>query len=89
MSNPLTDFFRRKKKEEALNLPSLFQTFRELLDYNNQALDLMADMGEKLGGDYLFDQQYVGTTIATLEDVVYKIVYDLNRITQKKILGPF
>ena len=84
MPNPLTHLFRWKKKEEALNLPSLFQTFRELLDYNNQALDLMADMGEKLGGDYLFDKHYVETTIATLEDVVYKIVYDLNLITQKR-----
>jgi pyruvate,water dikinase len=84
MFNPLPHLFRWKKKEEALNLPSLFQTFRDLLDYNNQALDLMADMGEKLGGDYLFDRQYVETTIATLEDVVSKIVYDLNLITQKK-----
>ncbi len=84
MSNPLTHIFRWKKRGEALNLPSLFQTFRELLDYNNRALDLMADMGEKLGGDYLFDQQYVETTLATLEDVVYKIVYDLNLITQKR-----
>lgn len=84
MPNPLTQFFRWKKKGEALELPALYQTFRELLDYNNQALDLMADMGEKLGGDYLFDQQYVETTIARLEDVVYKIVYDLNLITQKR-----
>jgi pyruvate, water dikinase len=84
MPNLLTHFFRWKKKEEPLALPALFQTFRELLDYNNQALDLMADMGEKLGGDYLFDKHYVETTVAALEEVVYKIVYDLNLITKKR-----
>jgi pyruvate, water dikinase len=84
MPNLLTYFSRWKKKEKGLTLPALFQTFRELLDHNNQALDIMADMGEKLGGDYLFDKQYVESAIATLENVVYKIVYDLNLITQKK-----
>lgn len=89
MINPLTYFFGRKKNEEELSLQFLFQTFRELLDYNNHALDLMADMGEKLGGDYLFDKHYIETVIAELEEVVYKIVYDLNLITPKKYLALF
>jgi pyruvate,water dikinase len=89
MVNPLKYFLGRKKNEEELSLQFLFQTFRELLDYNNQALDLMADMGEKLGGDYLFDKQYIETVITQLEEVVYKIVYDLNLITPKKYLALF
>jgi pyruvate, water dikinase len=89
MFNPIKSIFGRKKNEEELNIQFLFQTFRELLDYNNQALDLMADMGEKLGGDYLFDKQYIETVIARLEEVVYKIVYDLNLITSKKYLTLF
>lgn len=89
MVNPLSYFWGRKKEEEELSLQFLFQTFRELLDYNNQALDLMADMGEKLGGDYLFDKQYIETVITQLEEVVYKIVYDLNLITPKKYLALF
>ena len=51
MLNPIKYFLGRKKNEEELSLQFLFQTFRELLDYNNQALDIMADMGEKLGCD--------------------------------------
>jgi pyruvate, water dikinase len=89
MLNPLKYFLGRKKNEEELSLQFLFQTFRELLDYNNQALDLIADMGEKLGGDYLFDKQYIETVIIQLEEVVYKIVYDLNLITPKKYLSLF
>jgi pyruvate, water dikinase len=89
MVNPLKYFLKGKKNEEELSLQFLFQTFRELLDYNNQALDLMADMGEKLGGDYLFDRHYIETVVAQLEEVVYKVVYDLNLITPKKYLGLF
>ena len=89
MLNPIKYFLGRKKNEEELSLQFLFQTFRELLDYNNQALDLMADMGEKLGGDYLFDKQYIETVTNQLEEVVYKVVYDLNLITPKKYLDLF
>jgi pyruvate,water dikinase len=89
MINPIKYFLGRKKNEEEVSLQTLFQTFRELLDYNNQALDLMADMGEKLGGDYLFDKQYIENIITQLEEVVYKIVYNLNLITPKKYLGLF
>lgn len=89
MLNPIKYFLGRKKNEEELSLQFLFQTFRELLDYNNQALDLMADMGEKLGGDYLFDKQYIETVAGQLAEVVYKVVYDLNLITPKKYLDLF
>jgi pyruvate, water dikinase len=89
MFNPLKYFLGRRKHHEEPSLQSLFQTFRELLDYNNQALDLMADMGEKLGGDYLFDKHYVETVVAQLEEVVYKVAYDLNLITNKKCLDLF
>ncbi|MFH0788491.1 MAG: PEP/pyruvate-binding domain-containing protein [Pseudomonadota bacterium] len=72
-----------------MSLQFLFQTFRELLDYNNQALDLMADMGEKLGGDYLFDKQYIENVVTELEEAVYKVIYDLNLMTPKKYLDLF
>ncbi|MBU1053231.1 MAG: pyruvate, water dikinase [Proteobacteria bacterium] len=89
MINPLKIFWGRNKNEDELSLQFLFRTFRELLIYNNKALDLMADMGEKLSGDYLFDKQYIESIINQLEDVVYKIIYDLNLITPKKHLHLF
>ncbi len=89
MLDSVKSFFRRKKNQEGLSLQFLFQSFRELLDYNNRALDLMADMGEKLGGDYLFDKQYIETVIAELEEAVYKVVYNLNLITPQKYLELF
>ncbi len=44
----------------------LFQYFREVLDSKNRAMELIADMGEKLGGDYLFDIIYIRNTYADL-----------------------
>jgi len=37
----------------------LFNRFREVLDRNNRSLESITEMGEILGGDYLFDVQYV------------------------------
>jgi pyruvate,water dikinase len=82
-------FIRWIKGKEELALPSLFQTFRELLEQNNQALELMADMGEKLSGDYLFDRHYIESIADELGQVVYKVAYNLNRITQQKYLELF
>jgi len=87
--NFLKILHRHKKPDGELALQFLFQTFRELLDYNNQALELMADMGEKLSGDYLFDKHYIETIISELEEVVYRIVYDLNLITSHKYIPLF
>ncbi len=89
MINPFKLLFGSNKNGGELSLKFLFQTFRELLVYNNKALDLMADMGEKLSGDYLFDKQYIESVTDELEDMVYKIVYDLNLITSKKYLALF
>lgn len=76
--------FWRWKKKEKLTLPSLFQKFRELLDHNNRALELMADMGEKLSGDYLFDRHYIESLVKELEQVVYRVVYNLNLMVPRK-----
>lgn len=37
----------------------LFRQFRQLMDNNTRALEIIIDMGDVLGGDYLFDIQYV------------------------------
>lgn len=37
-----------------------YQSFQELLSSNNSVLELMADMEEKLSGEFLFDLVYRG-----------------------------
>jgi len=41
------------------DLAGKYTHFQALLAANNQVLTLMADMEEKLSGDYLFDLQYI------------------------------
>jgi pyruvate,water dikinase len=57
----LKSLFRVPKTGHAQTLPFdlLFKRFRDVLDSNNRALEIITDMGEKLGGDYLFDIHYI------------------------------
>ncbi|MEW6236194.1 MAG: PEP/pyruvate-binding domain-containing protein [Candidatus Omnitrophota bacterium] len=72
---------RRSASEEFALVRSKIERFRDLLAANNRALELIADAGEKLGGDYLFDSQYLRGLVDELEEAVRRIVYDLNCMT--------
>jgi pyruvate,water dikinase len=57
------------------------ETFRSLVERNNRFLELVADAGEKLGGEYIFDIQYLKTLGEQLEQGVLGVVDDLNALT--------
>lgn len=61
-----------------------YQAFRELLATNNQVLELMADMEEKLSGEYLFDMHYIKTNVRLIGYGVSKIIENLNALSQDK-----
>ncbi|MCL5269719.1 MAG: PEP-utilizing enzyme, partial [bacterium] len=58
--------------------------FRDLVKRNNQVLELIADAGEKLGGEYVFDIQYLRALAEQLEEAVRAIAYNLNVITDNR-----
>ena len=60
----------------------LFKKFRSILERNNRVLELMADMGDKLGGDYIFDRQYILDACERVSDLVFKLISDLSILTQ-------
>jgi len=74
------------KEEEApqVRLQAKFTSFRQLLDSNNQVLGLMADMEEKLSGDFLFDSAYLQTQVGALGDQVSRMVTELNQLSQNR-----
>ncbi|MGB5991171.1 MAG: PEP/pyruvate-binding domain-containing protein, partial [Desulfobacterales bacterium] len=78
----------RNRKESASRVPLtvLFGVFQKILEYNNQVLEIMAEMGTKLGGAYIFDQQYIHSTCHHIADLVYKLIYNLNNIAPQKYL---
>ena len=79
-------FKGRKKSASKVPFSVLFSVFQKILQYNNQVLELMAEMGTKLGGAYIFDQQYIRSTCHHIADLVYKLIYNLNTLAPKKYL---
>jgi len=55
--------------------------FRELVQKNDRALALMAEAGEMLGGDYLFDRTYLVNLADAIQEAVQEIVEDLGAVT--------
>jgi len=80
-------FLRRFLKEEVdeqTRLRLKFDHFRHLLENNTQALETMADMEEKLSGDYLFDTAYLQTQVERLGGSISHIVANLNLLTENR-----
>ncbi|MFU2210016.1 PEP/pyruvate-binding domain-containing protein [Solidesulfovibrio sp. C21] len=62
----------------------LFKKFKSVLERNNRILTLMADMADKLGGEYVFDRRYIESACEELSDQVFKLVSDLSILDQGK-----
>jgi len=60
----------------------LFTKFQHILERNNSILGLMADMGDKLGGEYVFDRRYIEQATEQLGDQVFKLISDLSVLAQ-------
>jgi pyruvate,water dikinase len=83
--------FRGSKSTHGLNqtrkqLQERYETFLKLLSETNAVRVIMADMEEKLSGDYLFDMYYIRSNSKTLSDKVRTIIDGLNEISNGKYL---
>ena len=75
--------FRRHPKK-VFPFSVLFKKFQSILERNNQILELIADMGDKLGGEYVFDRRYVEVVTEKLGDLVFKLISDLSILNQRR-----
>jgi pyruvate, water dikinase len=73
---------RRPRDRESFE--RLFNGFREVLDRNNRALEVITDMGDTLGGDYLFDIQYVRRSYAELSKAMDGSLTSFSELTQNR-----
>ncbi|NTW16253.1 MAG: phosphoenolpyruvate synthase [Syntrophaceae bacterium] len=87
----LLKLFNRRARREAedallpkLPLKDRYFLFQTLLRENNRVLLSMADMGEKLSGEYLFDRQYILSTMRTISNAVLGIIENLEKLTAGK-----
>ncbi len=61
-----------------------FERFKQVLHCNQTALELIADMGEKLSGEYLFDRHYIETTFEELSETLLKCIHNLNALCDNR-----
>ncbi len=73
---------RRPRDRESFE--RLFNGFREVLDRNNRSLEVITDMGDTLGGDYLFDIQYVRRSYADLHAAMDGSLASFDALTQNR-----
>lgn len=78
---------RGSKASRAMLFTDLFSLFQKILALNNQVLDMIADIGTKLGGNYVFDQQYIRTMCHELSGLVHELIYDLDTMAPRKYIG--
>jgi pyruvate,water dikinase len=76
--------FLKETEDEQVSLQKKFVHFRQLLEGNNRALETMADMEEKLSGDFLFDTGYLYSQVEQLGNAVPRMVSELNVLTQDR-----
>jgi pyruvate,water dikinase len=61
----------------------LFRSFRGIMDSNTHALEIITEMGDVLGGEYLFDIQYVLRALDDLDARVRNSLRQFEELTGK------
>jgi len=74
----------RRGEDTAARIRKKLGAFRDLVDKNDRVLELIADAGEKLGGEYVFDRKYLEDLVRDLRASVHGVVEHLNTLTRNR-----
>ncbi|HXY53510.1 MAG TPA: PEP/pyruvate-binding domain-containing protein [Nitrospirota bacterium] len=74
----------RKYPADAEQFRAVFDRFKKVLDSNNRALETITDMGEKLGGDYLFDIMYIRKAYSELKGDLERSIRNFDELTHRR-----
>ena len=80
-------FFR--PPDEIVKFRSIFDGFQQLLRGNNSALECIAQLEDKMSGEYIFDINYIKASIEQLSDEVHHIISNLNLISENRYMALF
>jgi len=85
----LLGIFKREKSPDGLSrsskqLQRRYNLFQRILSETSAVLEIMADMEEKVAGDFLFDMHYVRSNLHTISQKVPIIIQCLNEISDGK-----
>ncbi len=76
-----------KEEDRSIPFAELFKRFQCIVHANNAALQLIADMDGKQGGDFVFDRKYLSDCVQEIKKLALSGAHDLNFITGNKFLG--
>jgi len=74
------------KQKDSVPFTDLFVRFHQIMQENNAALELIADMEDKLGGEFVFDRKYLTDNVQKIEDILRRSAYNFNFITDNRYL---
>jgi len=60
------------------------EKFQSILEKDNLLLENMADMGDKLGGEYVFDRHYIEQIVEKISDITLKLISEMGTFGQKE-----
>ncbi|MGC8658624.1 MAG: PEP/pyruvate-binding domain-containing protein [Desulfomonilaceae bacterium] len=72
------------RKYEKISFQQIFEQFQLLLEHHQDAMEVIADLGEKSGGDYIFDKKYLVDSTTKLQDLLLRMVKGLNLISSDR-----
>jgi len=76
--------WKKKDARSCRPVSFVFTQFLAVLQANNQTLEIIADIGEKLSGDFLFDRRYVETTVSDMRNAMRKAIDAINVLTENR-----
>ncbi|MBI5409278.1 MAG: hypothetical protein HZA14_07920 [Nitrospirae bacterium] len=79
--------FPLKRSAAPLPFDAVFGLFKEVLNSNNRSLEIITDMGDKLGGDYIFDINYIKGAYSELTSSVGSSIKSFNALMQNRYPG--
>ncbi|SDO56361.1 PEP-utilizing enzyme [Desulforhopalus singaporensis] len=68
-------------KTDIWRIKAIFNNFRKILQVNTVVFESMADLDRTLGGEYIFDRNYLEETVRTISSHVHHVTYSLNALT--------
>jgi pyruvate,water dikinase len=73
-----------RRKHVSLPFKDLFVRFHQVLEENTKAMEIITEMEDKLGGEYVFDRKFLEDTVQDIKAVILRSAYHFNAITNNK-----
>ncbi|MGO9569821.1 MAG: PEP/pyruvate-binding domain-containing protein [Desulfomonilaceae bacterium] len=75
------------REQEPILFPEIFERFQNiLLQDHHRVMEIMADLGEKSCGDFIFDRKYLQDSVRDLQDILLRMAKELNLIGSNRYM---